>query len=122
MIRAPRQGVIIQNSLRVGEYFQAGGAKPAMVLGNHEQLQIRADIDEQNAAEMILGAKATAFPRNNTSLAIPLKFSYIEPYVIANRRKPRESRYKSVTSYLSSRAALRVSSLYWSASRCFYRS
>ena len=85
VIRAPRQGVIIQNSLRVGEYFQAGGAKPAMVLGNHEQLQIRADIDEQNAAEMILGAKATAFPRNNTSLAIPLKFSYIEPYVIPKR-------------------------------------
>ena len=34
---------------------------------------------------MILGAKATAFPRNNTSLAIPLKFSYIEPYVIPKR-------------------------------------
>jgi len=84
-VQAPRNGIIIQNNLRIGEFFQANSTNPAMILGNHDLLQVRADIDEQNAAEFIAGSKATAFPRNNTSLAIPLKFSYIEPYVIPKK-------------------------------------
>jgi len=84
-VRAPRDGVIIQNNLRVGEYFQANSTTPAMVIGNNDLLQVRADIDEQNAAQFISGSKATAFPRNNTTLAIPLKFSYIEPFVVPKK-------------------------------------
>lgn len=84
-VEAPKDGVIIQNNLRVGEYFNANGSVPAMVLGTLDKLQIRADIDEQNASNLIIGAKATAFPHNNTTLAIPLTFSYVEPFVIPKK-------------------------------------
>ena len=84
-ITAPQDGVILQNNLRKGEYFQSGNMGPAMVLGDLERLQIRADIDEQNASQFFPGAQAVAFPKNNTTEMIPLTFSYVEPYVIPKR-------------------------------------
>lgn len=84
-VEAPREGIILQNNIRIGEYLSINSSTPAMVLGNLDLLQIRADIDEQNAASFNPKSKAVAFPRNNTELAIPLKFSYIEPYVIPKK-------------------------------------
>ena len=78
LVVAPKSGVIIQNNIRVGEFFSATGNRPAMVIGNFDEMQVRADIDEQNAANLVVG-------KNATDLAIPLKFSHIEPFVIPKR-------------------------------------
>jgi HlyD family secretion protein len=84
-VRAPRNGVILQNNIRVGEFISSSSNTPAMVLGNLERLQVRVDVDEQNASRVIPNLKATAFPKNNSSLAIPLYFERIEPYVIPKK-------------------------------------
>jgi RND family efflux transporter MFP subunit len=80
-ICAPQNGVILQNNIRKGEFIMVGNLS-AMILGDIEHLQVRADIDEQNASKIIPQASATAFPKNNSSLEIPLHFERIEPYVI----------------------------------------
>lgn len=83
-ICAPQQGVILQNNIRKGEFVTAGGI-PAMLLGDIEHLQVRVDIDEQNASHLSSLAAATAFPKNNSERKIPLHFERIEPYVIPKR-------------------------------------
>lgn len=83
-ITAPHTGVILQNNIRKGEYLSAGGS-PAIILGNLDYLQVRAEIDEQNASHILPHTSASAFPKNNSSLQIPLRFERIEPYVIPKR-------------------------------------
>jgi RND family efflux transporter MFP subunit len=83
-ILAPKKGTILQNNIRKGEYVSAGNP-PAMVLGDMESLQIRADIDEQNACFFSCGSAAAAFPKNNPEMKIPLRFERIEPYVIPKK-------------------------------------
>lgn len=80
VVRAPKDGVILQNNIREGEYVSKNAS--TMILGNLEHLQVRADIDEQNAGWFDPKSKAVAYPKNNTSIAIPLKFVRIEPYVL----------------------------------------
>lgn len=82
---APRDGIILQNNIRVGEYQNTASSEPAMLLGDLSKLQVRVDIDEQNASRFKPNDKATAFPKNNTQLALPLTFDRIEPYVIPKK-------------------------------------
>jgi HlyD family secretion protein len=82
---APKDGVILQSNIRQGEYAATGSSTPAMLLGNLDRLQVRADIDEQNANRITATQSAVAFPKNNTSLAIPLHFERIEPYVLPKK-------------------------------------
>lgn len=81
---APQQGVILQNNIRKGEFIVAGGT-PAMILGDIKHLQVRAEIDEHNAPHIIPHMAATAFPKNNADLEIPLRFERIEPFMIPKR-------------------------------------
>lgn len=83
-ICAPQHGFILQNNIRKGEFVNAGGL-PSMILGDIEHLQVRAEVDEQNASHLIPLTSASAFPKNNSSLEIPLRFERIEPYVIPKR-------------------------------------
>lgn len=84
-VRAPKDGVILQSSIRQGEYASTNSSTPAMLLGNLDKLQVRADIDEQNANRVTALQSAVAFPKNNTALEIPLHFERIEPYVIPKK-------------------------------------
>lgn len=84
-IRAPKDGVIIQRNIRPGEYVTTNASPPPMVLGDLEHLQIRVDVDENNASRIDAQADAVAYPKNNTTRKIPLKFSRIEPYVIPKK-------------------------------------
>lgn len=83
-ICAPQTGVILQNNIRKGEFIQAGGPA-SIILGDLERLQVRAEIDEQNASYLYPHTAASAFPKNNSSMEIPLRFERIEPYVIPKR-------------------------------------
>lgn len=84
-VTAPKDGVIIQNNIRLGEYYSTASGTPAMVLGNLSHLQVRADIDEQNASRFHSDLPAVAYLKNNTQFSIPLKFDYIEPFVIPKK-------------------------------------
>ncbi|MFZ4763422.1 MAG: efflux RND transporter periplasmic adaptor subunit [Roseimicrobium sp.] len=81
-VRAPRAGTILQVNIRAGEYAGTSPKTPAMVLGDLEKLQVRVDIDEQNAQRVRPGQVATAFLKGDTLNPIPLEFVRIEPYVI----------------------------------------
>ena len=84
-VHAPRRGRVLQVNVRGGEYANASGIEPMAILGSVEDLQVRVDIDEQNALLVKPQAEATAFLRGITSRPLPLKFVRIEPYVVPKR-------------------------------------
>lgn len=83
-ICAPVSGNILQCNIRKGEFVEAGKV-PSVILGNISQLQVRADIDEQNASYLSLNSSAVAFPKNNTEKKLSLRFVRVEPYMIPKR-------------------------------------
>jgi RND family efflux transporter MFP subunit len=82
IIRAPRAGSILQVNIRPGEYASATPKNAAIVLGDLEHLQVRADVDEQNAPRLQPGQIATAYVKGDTGQPIALRFVRIEPYVV----------------------------------------
>ena len=84
-VRAPRHGTILQVNIRAGEYATLGSTEPLMLLGETEQLQVRADIDEVNAPLVMPQAGGSASVRSLADRKIPLTFVRIEPYVIPKR-------------------------------------
>jgi len=84
-VKAPRDGAILQLNLREGEYAAASPASPLMILGDVDTLQIRADVDEQNAPQVRAGAPATAFLKGTTTDPIPLRFVRIDPFVVPKK-------------------------------------
>lgn len=81
-VLAPRDGSILQVNIREGEYASFAPKSPAMVLGDLEMLQVRVDVDEQNAVRIRPGQRAIAFIKGDTKNPIPLEFVRVEPYVI----------------------------------------
>lgn len=81
-VRAPREGNILQVNVRAGEYAATSPKNPAMIVGDIDRLQIRADIDEQNATRVRAGQKAYAYLKGDPRVTFPLEFVRIEPYVI----------------------------------------
>ncbi len=82
IVKAPRAGTILQLNIRAGEYAATSPKAPVMVLGNLEELQVRADVDEQSATRIRPGQKGTAYIKGDTKNPIPLTFVRVEPYVI----------------------------------------
>jgi HlyD family secretion protein len=82
-VRAPMDGVILQNKVRLGQYASAGQiATPLMVLGGGQSLHVRADVDENEAWRVRANTEAVAFVRGNSALRYPLEFVRFEPYVV----------------------------------------
>lgn len=81
-VRAPRDGTILQVNIRPGEYASATPKNAAMILGDLEHLQVRADVDEQNAPRLQPGQTATAYLKGDTTQPIELSFVRVEPYVV----------------------------------------
>ena len=81
-VLAPRDGTIIQVNIRAGEYAATSPKAPAMILGETGKLQIRADIDEQNATRIRAGQKAYGYLKGDPTVTFPLEFIRVEPYVI----------------------------------------
>ena len=85
-IRAPIEGTVLQNKVRLGQYAQCGPLnEPLMILGNVTPLHVRVDVDEHDALRVREGAPAVGSPRGNGSLRIPLEFVRFEPYVIPKK-------------------------------------
>lgn len=80
-VRAPVTGELLLVNARAGEFAAPGdGARPIM-LGDTRRLHLRVDIDEADAWRFRPGAKAVAYLRGNTSIAVPVTFVRVEPYV-----------------------------------------
>ena len=90
-IQAPRDGTILQLNLREGEYANIAPPEPLMILGEVDRLQIRSDVDEQNASMVSPNQPAIAFLKGSTANPLPLKFLRIEPFVIPKRSLTGES-------------------------------
>ncbi len=85
-VRAPRDGKILQLNIRAGEYANLGvNAAPLMILGDVAMLQIRADVDEQNAPMVVPGQEGTAYLKGSNDKKMPLRFTRIEPFVVPKR-------------------------------------
>jgi HlyD family secretion protein len=81
-VKAPRDGNVIQLNIRAGEYAATSPKTPALILGETDKLQVRADIDEQNATRIRAGQKAYGYLKGDPAITFPLEFIRVEPYVI----------------------------------------
>jgi RND family efflux transporter MFP subunit len=81
-VRAPRNGSVIQVNIRAGEYAATAPKAPAMIVGETDRLQVRADVDEQNASRIRPGQHATASLKGDPNVTFPLEFVRVEPFVI----------------------------------------
>ena len=85
-VTAPINGEILQCKVRLGEYAQAGPlAQPLILMGNTSHLNVRADVDEQDAWRVRAGATALASPRGEGRARYALHFVRFEPYVIPKK-------------------------------------
>lgn len=85
-VRAPRAGTILQVNVRPGEYANLfANTEPLMLLGQTDVLQLRTDVDEENASRVRPGAPAVAYIKGSREEPIELEFIRIEPYVVPKR-------------------------------------
>lgn len=81
-VTAPRAGTILQVNIRPGEFASVTPKSAAMILGDVEHLQVRADVDEQSAPRLQPGQSAIAYIKGDTTQPIALRFVRIEPFVV----------------------------------------
>ena len=84
-IRAPIAGTVLQVNARAGEYASPGADNPPILLGPIDEVQLRADVDEQVAPRVRPGSKAVGYIKGDTLNPIPMEFVRIEPYVTPKR-------------------------------------
>lgn len=84
-VRAPIRGTILQVNTRAGEYATPNTSTPPLLLGSIEEMQVRADVDEQIAPRVKAGSKAIGYVKGDTQHAIALEFVRIEPFVTPKR-------------------------------------
>lgn len=82
LVKAPRDGEILQLNIREGEYTQPFVGNSPIVLGETRRLQVRAVVDEYDARRVRPDTKAVAYPRGDRAKSFPLSFSHIEPLVV----------------------------------------
>jgi HlyD family secretion protein len=83
---APITGEILQLNVRSGEYAQSGPlTKPLIVMGETSRLNVRTDVDENEAWRVSAGAPAEAAERGNSGLKVQLEFVRFEPYVVPKK-------------------------------------
>jgi HlyD family secretion protein len=86
VVTAPITGEILQCKVRLGEYAQAGQlAQTLILMGATNQLNVRSDVDEQDAWRVKTGASAVASVRGDSRHRYRLRFVRFEPYVIPKK-------------------------------------
>jgi multidrug efflux pump subunit AcrA (membrane-fusion protein) len=85
-VRAPRDGAVLQVNVREGEFAPAAAlAEPLILLGDTRTLQVRAEIDEQNAVLVHPGAPAVGSLKGHAERSFNLRFVRVEPFVVPKR-------------------------------------
>jgi RND family efflux transporter MFP subunit len=82
-VRAPIDCEVLQVNVRRGEYAATGSlTTPLMRLGNLDRMQVRVDVDENDAWRFVDGARAMAYMRGNRDIKAELSFVRVEPYMV----------------------------------------
>jgi HlyD family secretion protein len=91
-VRAPVDGEILQVNAHIGEIYPTTSynvtqsyqnLETALILmGTVAPMQMRVDIDEEDAWRFRQGAAATAFIRGNGKIHFPMEYCRIEPYIL----------------------------------------
>jgi HlyD family secretion protein len=88
-VRAPVDGQVLQLKVHLGEFASAGptvlGQSPLIVLGSVTPLNVRVDVDENDAWRVRGGAPAVGYLRGNENIRTPLAFVRFEPFVVPKR-------------------------------------
>ena len=114
VVTAPITGEILQCKVRVGEYAQAGPlTQPLILMGDTTHLNVRVDIDEQDANRVKAGASAVASVRGNGAGRYPLHFVRFEPYVIPKRNLTNDASERVDTRVLEAVFALDPGTYVW---------
>ena len=80
--RAPIDGAILQLNVRLGQFAAMTWKEPMIVLGDVNHLHVRVDIDESDLPRFDKQAEAVATLKGRPQVRFPLKFVYVEPYVV----------------------------------------
>lgn len=76
---------VLQVNIRPGEYVNAAGGTPLIVLGAVGKLHVRVDLDENDIARFRPELVGVAKPRGNPDVSFPLTFVRVDPYVIPKK-------------------------------------
>lgn len=94
-VRASVDGQVLQLKVHPGEFAPTGppaaGQPPLILLGSVTPLNVRVDVDENDASLVQAGASAIGYVRGNTQINTPLKFVRFEPYVVPKKSLTGES-------------------------------
>jgi HlyD family secretion protein len=95
LVRAPIEGEILQVNIHIGEVAPnvamaasqllipyASSQYPLVLMGSVAPLQMRVDIDQEDAWRFVKGSEAMAFVRGNSKISFPMRFVRIEPYIV----------------------------------------
>ena len=86
VVRSPIDGVVLQANIRAGEFAQTGVlTRPLMMVGDIDHVQVRVDIDENDAWRFDKKAKAVAYLRGNRQFKVDLVLAYVEPLVVPKK-------------------------------------
>jgi multidrug resistance efflux pump len=86
LVRAPRDGVVLQVNVREGEYVGTPPGQALMLLGAiNDKLHVRVDVDEHDIPRFVKGTRATASPHGHAELSYPLRFERVETYVVPKK-------------------------------------
>jgi multidrug resistance efflux pump len=85
-VRSPIDGRVWRRNVRAGEFAPAGAlAEPLMVIGSDRSLQVRVEVDEEDAARLVPGARAEGLFRGEPGRRLVLEFARIEPQLRPKR-------------------------------------
>lgn len=83
IVRAPADATVLRIDVRVGEFVQAGESmRPPVILAKSGGLEVRVQVDEEDASRVRPGAPAEGFVRGRDRTRIELEFVRVEPRVV----------------------------------------
>jgi len=114
VITAPIDGEILQCKVRLGEYAQSGPLpQPLMLMGDTRHLNVRVDIDEQDASRVGPADAAVGSVRGNGASRYKLHFVRFEPYVIPKKNLTNDASERVDTRVLEAIFALDPGTCVW---------
>ncbi len=82
-VRAPVDGQVMQLKVRPGEFAPTGVlAQPLILFGGTAPMNVRVNVDENDAWRVRTNADAIGYLRGNNQIRTPLRFVRFEPYVV----------------------------------------
>lgn len=98
-VHAPIDAIVLRVGAREGEFVAADGARvPPLVLARSGPLEVRVQVDEEDASGVRAGATAEGFLRGRERTRLDLRFVRIEPSVV-----PKTSIVGTVTERIDTR-------------------